>query len=73
MRLPKKFPNKKILSIDIGGTLAKTAFYVPSGHQLHLEKLGKLESLTDKTIPSKLQIEVYFILLECASLLRLSF
>ena len=30
LRLPKKFPLKKILSIDIGGTLAKTAFYVPN-------------------------------------------
>jgi len=28
--LPKKFPNRKILSIDIGGTLAKTAFYIPN-------------------------------------------
>jgi hypothetical protein len=28
-KLPHKFPNKKILSIDIGGTLAKAAFYVP--------------------------------------------
>jgi len=27
--LPAKFPNKKILSIDIGGTLAKAAFYLP--------------------------------------------
>ena len=28
-KLPEKFPNRKILSIDIGGTLAKAAFYVP--------------------------------------------
>lgn len=28
-KLPSKFPNKKIISIDIGGTLAKSAFYVP--------------------------------------------
>jgi pantothenate kinase len=28
-KLPAVFPNKKILSIDIGGTLAKVAFYVP--------------------------------------------
>jgi hypothetical protein len=27
--LPKKLPNRKIISIDIGGTLAKTAFYIP--------------------------------------------
>ena len=29
LTLPKKLPNKKIISIDIGGTLAKTAFYIP--------------------------------------------
>ena len=28
-QLPAMFPKKKILSIDIGGTLAKVAFYVP--------------------------------------------
>ena len=27
--LPALFPRKKILSFDIGGTLAKVAFYVP--------------------------------------------
>lgn len=27
--LPSKFPNKKIFAIDIGGSLAKTAFYIP--------------------------------------------
>lgn len=27
---PEQFPKKKILSLDIGGTLAKTAFYIPS-------------------------------------------
>jgi len=27
--LPALMPNKKILSVDIGGSLAKTAFYVP--------------------------------------------
>lgn len=54
MRLPKKFPDKKILSIDIGGTLAKTAFYVPVSHQDRLECLGKLTTLTKDTIPSKL-------------------
>jgi hypothetical protein len=29
LTLPKRLPNKKIISIDIGGTLAKTAFYIP--------------------------------------------
>ena len=28
-KLPQIFPNKKILSIDIGGTLAKAAYYIP--------------------------------------------
>jgi hypothetical protein len=27
--LPAIMPNRKILAIDIGGTLAKTAFYLP--------------------------------------------
>jgi len=27
--LPALMPNKKILSVDIGGSLAKTAFYIP--------------------------------------------
>ena len=53
LRLPKKFPNRKIMSIDIGGTLAKTAFYIPAAYQEELEKSGKLESLTKDTIPSK--------------------
>ena len=33
LKLPKVFPNRKIVSIDIGGTLAKTAFYVPNSHK----------------------------------------
>ena len=40
LRLPKKFPNRKIMSIDIGGTLAKTAFYIPVAYQEELEKSG---------------------------------
>ena len=53
LRIPKKLPEHKILSIDIGGTLAKTAFYIPLDHQSALQKEGKLESLMDDTIPSK--------------------
>ena len=53
LRIPKKLPKHKILSIDIGGTLAKTAFYIPLEDQTALEKAGKLESLMDDTIPSK--------------------
>lgn len=28
-KIPIAFPKKKILAVDIGGTLAKTAFYIP--------------------------------------------
>ena len=28
-KLPATFPNKRILSVDIGGSLAKSVFYVP--------------------------------------------
>jgi pantothenate kinase len=28
-KLPAHLPARKILSVDIGGTLAKVAFYVP--------------------------------------------
>jgi len=45
LRLPKKFPNKKILSVDIGGTLAKAAFYVPQESLAQYKEMGKLESL----------------------------
>ena len=27
--LPAMMPNKKILSVDIGGSLVKTAFFIP--------------------------------------------
>ena len=50
---PKKFPNRKILSVDIGGTLAKTAFYVPKEHEQKLLAANKLESLKLEAIPSK--------------------
>jgi hypothetical protein len=50
--LPKKLPSRNIISIDIGGTLAKTAFYVPKHNLINLEKTGKFESLTRDTIPS---------------------
>lgn len=44
------------MSIDIGGTLAKTAFYVPAEHQKELEKNGRMEALTKDTIPSKFSL-----------------
>jgi hypothetical protein len=36
-QLPKAFPAKKILAVDIGGTLAKTAFYIPKGDPIRLD------------------------------------
>jgi hypothetical protein len=50
--LPAKFPNKKIVALDIGGTLAKTAFYLPKSEPKFAD--GKdFEILTKDTIPSK--------------------
>lgn len=50
------FPARNIISVDIGGTLAKTAFYVPKHHRLNLEKAGKFDSLTKDSIPSKYSV-----------------
>lgn len=33
-KLPTEFPQRKILSVDIGGTLAKVAFYLPKDDPL---------------------------------------
>ena len=52
-RLPAVMPDRKILSVDIGGTLAKTAFYVPREDPIRLN-LERFEALTHDTIPSKL-------------------
>jgi hypothetical protein len=49
--LPLQFPNKRILSIDIGGTLAKTAFYIPRSDP-QMEDASFHEVLTKDTIPS---------------------
>jgi hypothetical protein len=38
--LPSVMPGKKILAVDIGGTLAKAAFYVPKGDPLHNDTEG---------------------------------
>lgn len=50
--LPAKFPNKKILAFDIGGSLAKVAFYLPR-EQPQFEDFRNLEVLTKDCIPSK--------------------
>lgn len=41
------------MAIDIGGTLAKTAFYVPPQHP-EFADYKNFEMLTQDTIPSKL-------------------
>jgi hypothetical protein len=51
MQLPAIFPRRKILSIDIGGTLAKAAFYVPKDC-LEKASFGYHERITKETIPS---------------------
>ena len=51
-QLPAAFPKKKIMSLDIGGTLAKVAFYVPKDDP-SFEFAGLKEKLTKESIPSK--------------------
>ena len=50
--LPAVMPSKKILSVDIGGTLAKTAFFVPRNDPIR-QNLANFEALTQDSIPSK--------------------
>ena len=50
--LPTSFPAKKILAVDIGGTLAKTAFYIPKSDPIRLDQ-DKFRILTKQSIPSK--------------------
>ena len=50
--LPAIMPSRKILSVDIGGTLAKTAFFVPRDDPIR-QDLGNFEALTSDSIPSK--------------------
>lgn len=50
--MPALLPNKKIVSIDIGGTLAKVAFYIPRGDPKLRDPVYQ-EKLTKDTIPSK--------------------
>jgi len=40
-----------MLALDIGGTLAKAAFYIPKPHLESLSADGKLEALTESSIP----------------------
>ena len=52
-QLPSVFPKKKILSIDIGGTLAKVAFYVPKDDHKFKTEPEYHDKLTKQSIPSK--------------------
>jgi len=51
--LPAIMPNRKILAIDIGGTLAKIAYYLPKDDPIR-HKPYIFEQLTQTAIPSKL-------------------
>jgi len=53
--VPAARPARKILAVDIGGTLAKAAFYLPRNDPAR-ENFAKFESLTGDTIPSKLSL-----------------
>lgn len=57
--IPTHMPKHKILSVDIGGTLAKMAFYVPKGHKI-LQSGQKIDDvLGHDVLPCKF---AYFIL-----------
>ena len=45
LKLPTRFPNKKIMAVDIGGTLTKVAFFLPQGPDAanNREELERLE------------------------------
>ena len=45
-------PSRKILSVDIGGTLAKAAFFVPRDDPVR-QNLARFEQLTSDCVPSK--------------------
>lgn len=53
--MPISFPQKKILAVDIGGTLAKTAFYVPKEDPIRTD-YDKFAVLTQNAIPSKCSV-----------------
>jgi hypothetical protein len=50
--LPACLPQRKILSVDIGGTLAKAAFYVPKSDSVY-QDADRFKALTHMTIPCK--------------------
>ncbi len=50
--MPAIMPKRKILAIDIGGTLAKTAFYLPKDDPIR-QIPHVFEKLTQNGMPSK--------------------
>jgi hypothetical protein len=59
-KLPTRFPNKKIMAVDIGGTLTKVAFFLPQGPDgaSNKEELNRLESITSECVPSKYPVKL---------------
>jgi hexokinase len=57
-KLPGQFPQRKILALDIGGTLAKVAFYLPKDDPLrHNEsKLQQIMVNSRSCKPSPLSV-----------------
>lgn len=55
--LPTHLPNRKILSVDIGGSLAKVAFYIPRTDPMRNNE-ESIRKLTALTIPCKLIIKL---------------
>lgn len=62
--LPATLPAHKILSVDIGGTLAKVAFYVPKNDPIY-QNNEKLHKLTSMSIPSKYSVHVNYFSRAC--------
>jgi len=56
IKLPTRFPNKKIMGVDIGGTLTKVAFFLPQGADgsTNREELDRLEAITSQCVPIEL-------------------
>lgn len=57
-QLPTVFPKKRILSFDIGGTLAKVAYYVPKDDPKFQDPACH-EKLTKETIPCNNILSTY--------------
>ena len=55
--LPALMPQRKILSVDIGGTLAKTAFYIPKSDPVH-QDIEALEKITSNSLPRKSRFHI---------------